>query len=284
MTRAMMRTSALLLLLIFSYGCSSSGNRISFPPPLPVLKTEKLTRQAILSGMEKRRWMIQSEKKGAILARIDVRSHTALVWIYYNQESITFEYGGSYNLDCKPVGNSCSYIHKSYNTWVLKLIKGISTSLTELKQPKVAKLMETKLNPYAGILISVPENGWYGEKTYTNSGKETAKAVKNAFLKHSKIVVISDSCKKEDCLKSIDVEKYAYYVKPEILHWEDRATEWSGRADKVKIQVVVYDSSSKKQIAEFSYSAKSKWLTFGGDQPQDLLQKSLDHYVNLLFF
>ena len=72
-------------------------------------------------------------------------------------------------------------------------------------------------------------------------------------------------------------------MKPEILHWEDRATEWSGKSDRIEIQLVIYDAVTRKELANSSYTGTSKWATFGGDHPQDLLPEPTYQYVNGLY-
>ena len=69
----------------------------------------------------------------------------------------------------------------------------------------------------------------------------------------------------------------------EILQWEKRATEWSGRPDQIEIQLVIFDAVTKEVLANSSYSGKSKWLTFGGDHPQDLLPEPTSQYVTSLY-
>ncbi|MOA60072.1 hypothetical protein D3C78_1848620 [compost metagenome] len=51
----------------------------------------------------------------------------------------------------------------------------------------------------------------------------------------------------------------------------------------IEIQVVIYDTLSKKNIANSSFKGKSKWATFGGDHPQDLLPEPAEKYVNALY-
>ena len=143
--------------------------------------------------------------------------------------------------------------------------------------------ISSKLDRTQGVLISTPQDGWYGERQYRNSGKMTVNAVRSAFLKNTQIADVTESCHGENCLKDINVEKYGYYVKPEIIHWEDRATEWSGIPDKLEIQIVVFDTVTKRELANSSYKGKSKWMTFGGDHPQDLLPEPTNKYVNSLY-
>lgn len=143
--------------------------------------------------------------------------------------------------------------------------------------------LEAKLDSRKGVLISTPKDGFYGDTQYHGSGRQTANAVRAAFSKHAAKVDMIANCHGDDCLDTIDVEKYGYYVKPEILHWEDRATEWSGKLDRLEIQLTIYNAVTKKGVASSTYTGASKWGTFGGDHPQDLLSEPTDQYVNGLY-
>ena len=143
--------------------------------------------------------------------------------------------------------------------------------------------IKTKLDRFKGVLISTPEDGWYGNTTYRNSGRMTAKAVRAAFSKYVSRVDVINTCHGDDCLNLIDTEKYGYYVKPEILHWEDRATEWSSKPDRIEIQLVIYDAVTKNELLNSSYTGKSKLSTFGGDYPQNLLPEPTNHSVSSMY-
>lgn len=162
---------------------------------------------------------------------------------------------------------------------IMTILSGCASTYkhSELQAPS------EKLDPEKGVLISIPENGWYGNTQYQNSGRMTANAVRAAFSKNSRKTDLDDNCQENDCLKDIDKETYSYYVKPVILHWEERATEWSGKPDRIEIQLIVYDAFSKEELANTSYSGKSKWATFGGDHPQDLLPEPTNEYVKSLY-
>ena len=143
--------------------------------------------------------------------------------------------------------------------------------------------IESMLDVNSGVLISVPKDGFYESRIYTNSGRMTANAFNAAFSKKVSIVDVIDSCHGENCLNSIDIQKYQYYVELNILHWEDRNTEWSGKPDRIEIQIVVFDTRTKQELVNSSYTGKSKWGTMGGDHPQDLLQEPTAKYVNSLY-
>ena len=85
-----------------------------------------------------------------------------------------------------------------------------------------------KLDPKLSVLISTPEDGWYGDREYLNSGRMTANAVMAEFSKFAKRADVASDCESSQCLDSIEIQKYGYFVEPRILHGEDRNTEWSG--------------------------------------------------------
>ena len=146
-----------------------------------------------------------------------------------------------------------------------------------LAQPS-AKLVRGK-----SVAIATPTNGFYGSTEYQASGKMTALAVRAAFARFSNTTTMLPECKDLTCAKGSNTPAPDYYVIPEILHWEDRATEWSGIPDKIEVKISIYDGLASKELASTIISGKSKWATFGGDHPQDLLPKPLNAYVESLY-
>jgi hypothetical protein len=133
------------------------------------------------------------------------------------------------------------------------------------------------------VLVAVPQNGQFGQTVYEESGTMTAEAIVAAFGKHASGADIISGCVGEDCLNVVDDSMCGYLVMPIIRHWEDRATEWSGKSDRVEIQLVIFDATSKEEIANSTYTGKSKWMTFGGDHPQDLLTEPTEDLVSSLY-
>ena len=159
------------------------------------------------------------------------------------------------------------------------LLAGCSSTYqhSELLKPEV------KLDPAVGVIISVPADGRYGNKKYPGSGRMTSDAVRSAFSKRTVKVDVTTDCHGESCLNMLDKQRFGYYVKPEILHWEERNTEWSGKPDKIEIQLVIYDLGSQKPVASTNFSGESKLASFGGDHPQDLLPQPIQKYVDSLY-
>lgn len=138
-----------------------------------------------------------------------------------------------------------------------------------------------KLEHGKPVLIATPKSGSYGNRQYTASGQQTATVVQGAFARYARASV-SAGCLDLTCLRNEGKQSYGYYVVPEILHWEDRNTEWSGIPDRVTVKLTVYDATGK-ELAGAVLSGKSKWATFGGDHPQDLLPEPIGQYVASLY-
>jgi hypothetical protein len=142
---------------------------------------------------------------------------------------------------------------------------------------------EAKFSIDGPVIIAIPANGFYETTEYRSSGRMTAIAVRSAFAKYSIKTKVANDCETLECLKEKYPNDFRYYVVPEILHWEERATEWSGLPDRIEVQLSVYEQGTWKDIAATHITGKSKWATFGGDHPQDLLPKPLNDYVSSLY-
>ena len=140
-----------------------------------------------------------------------------------------------------------------------------------------------KLERGRSILIATPKNGAYERKQYAASGQQTAAVVRAAFARFSDHVAVSAVCADLACLQAEGRPGVAYYVVAEILHWEDRNTEWSGISDRVEVKIVVSDARSNREVASVVIAGKSRWATLGGDHPQDLLPEPVAQYVEGLY-
>jgi len=132
--------------------------------------------------------------------------------------------------------------------------------------------------------VTMAKDGSYGAKRYPNSGQLLSSATNAAISLHLTRVEVGTHVETiEEALSRADELGITYVFQPTILHWEDRATEWSGRPDRITIKIVVWDVGTREAISSTVLRASSKWATFGGDHPQDLLPGSITPYVNKLF-
>lgn len=156
----------------------------------------------------------------------------------------------------------------------------IGCSATYERKQSDATAGSASIPASASVYIGVPENGKYGRTVYQNSGAMTAQAVFGAFANHVKRAQLSPGVvKRLEGLSQARTKGFNYYAEPTILHWEDRATEWSGRQDRIAILISVFDVSTGKEIDRTTIKGTSRWFTFGGDHPQDMLDQPINEHV-----
>jgi hypothetical protein len=136
----------------------------------------------------------------------------------------------------------------------------------------------------SSVYVILPENGRYGNRTYLNSGRETAQALFTSLSAVTNKIEISSTTESVDAALSVARPDGAAYVfQPMILNWVDHATEWSGIPDRITIKLIVYDAQDGKEVASIMARSSSKWATFGGDHPQDLLPRVMKEFTRQLF-
>lgn len=152
-------------------------------------------------------------------------------------------------------------------------------------QKTAAVTSHKKLDNRKPVYISVSEDGRYGSTLYNGTGVMTTQIIKMALSKYVDSIV-TDNRTTEDyriALKNAKSKNASYLFYPQILAWEDRATEWSGKPDKVTVKIRVVDVKSNKNISSILLKSNSSWWTLGGDHPQDLLEKPISDYINSLY-
>ena len=140
------------------------------------------------------------------------------------------------------------------------------------------------LSPSASAYVTTPADGRYGKTVYDGSGRMTSDIVATAFMRRLSRVDQADGPQSnEEALASARKMGATYLVAPDILQWEDRATEWSGKPDRAEIRLRVVDTATERVIASGLISGQSGLATLGGDKPQDLLRQPTENYVGSLF-
>ena len=73
-----------------------------------------------------------------------------------------------------------------------------------------------------------------------------------------------------------------FVVYPRIVHWSDRATEWSGVPDRITLNLRIYEVATGTLLNRQEIRASSRWATFGGDHPQELLPELTRRWAETL--
>jgi hypothetical protein len=92
------------------------------------------------------------------------------------------------------------------------------------------------------------------EDVYPNSGKVVARKLVAALIPQYPGSTVSSTSSRS-----------VYLIEPKILHWEDRATEWSGKADRVKVSLPLYRSGSLDAVPLFHKPNGSRFSRCGAN-------------------
>lgn len=151
-------------------------------------------------------------------------------------------------------------------------------------QPSSPSGQASRIANESSILVGVSRDGRFGSRVYAGSGEMTTQAIVAAISAHVRVVrSASDVLSLEENLVVARAEKLQYLIYPRILHWEDRATEWSRIPDRVSVRLDLAKVSTGEIVNSTTISGKSRWATFGGDHPQELLPEPLRRYAESLF-
>lgn len=163
---------------------------------------------------------------------------------------------------------------------VIVLVAACTHSYETSHSPVASAAAEVGIPRDSRVLVSMPRDGSYGNKVYRNSGRMTQAAVLAAFRgRVADVEGLETNESLEQTLAEACRQRSDYLIEPEILHWEDRNTEWSGKPDRITVALKVADCATGGVLDDVTISGTSKWATFGGDHPQDLLVKPITQFA-----
>jgi hypothetical protein len=176
---------------------------------------------------------------------------------------------------------------KNEYTWMLLSIFCFLLPLAGCANKYRVDLIEkpiSNISAASHFYIMLPEDGRFEEIVYTGSGQLASSAVHSVLqrngVKYTQASSIQTLAEATAEAASIGAD---YILQSIILHWEDRATEWSGRPDRITMKYVVVDLKNSEKVASMIVSASSKWATLGGDHPQDLVPKTVQDFIDNVF-
>lgn len=141
-----------------------------------------------------------------------------------------------------------------------------------------------KLRTDASVYVAIPFDARFKGELVMNSGKLTAEVVQDSFKKFVKRAYGGRKVESlEESLQTAREHQITYLAHITLLRWEDRATEYSGRTDKLELRIDVLDVETGETLHSKLIRGKSRWMTDGGDAPQDLLPEPVDRFVASLF-
>jgi len=165
---------------------------------------------------------------------------------------------------------------------ILFVIIGCAPKYTVLQNDKESN--EVKLSRDISAYISLPEDNTSNGHLYVGSGREVAAEIEFLFSQHLEKIDVGKTV--ESCNQGFDSAKlngYDYYICPQLMQWEDYATEWSGIPDRIRLKVSIQSTTSKAIIDTFLIEGKGKVMSWGGDHPLDIVKEPLAAWVGSLF-
>lgn len=121
----------------------------------------------------------------------------------------------------------------------------------------------TRLDRGRTVLVTIPQDGTYGSRTYGGSGQTAAQAVAAAFSTSAANVHIA-----ERPMTNADAFKSA---------------KWSGLPSRMAIRLTIFDAETGSQLASESIEGSSAIMTMASTSPQSLLRVPLTTYVKSLY-
>jgi hypothetical protein len=142
-----------------------------------------------------------------------------------------------------------------------------------------------RLDPGKGVLVAVPADGQYGRKVYAGSGRTVAQKTAAAFSRYSPRVEVATATatNREESLAAARRAGAGYLVVPDILHWEQRATEWSGIPSRVSLSMTVIDVATGTDVRSGLLESRSAVMTLIRPNPDVLAQNLIDENVAVLY-
>ena len=141
---------------------------------------------------------------------------------------------------------------------------------------------QAAMQPQTRFLIVTPEIGRYGDIDYPTSGVDVLTAlIKELKIYSQSITTITIPVTIEN-IRDEDLQNYDYVFIPEILHWEDRATEWSFRPDRIEVRFDIYNNQ-REMVNSYLITGRGAYVEWSRKQPKSLLRKPIRDMLETFF-
>ena len=133
------------------------------------------------------------------------------------------------------------------------------------------------------VLVTIPQDGAYGATKYEGSGLSTQQAIIASISGLGANAISGERCADPDAAAAHGKQANSKWVIYARIHqWEDRAIEWSGLPDRIRIELRTISLPSGSPSDITLVEGSSKWATFGGDHPQDMLLPAMKQWAEAI--
>ena len=161
--------------------------------------------------------------------------------------------------------------------WLLLLPAVLSCAYASIqREPGLPK---AEPDPSAQVVVLVPVDAAFGGKVYPGTGRFVAEHTLAALRHRFPLAQLLDEHDEHAALARARQDSIAFLISPVILHWEDRATNWSGMRDKVQIELRLLRVEPPELVQSVLFEARNNSFTLFDDKPEVLLDEDFDNAV-----
>jgi Domain of unknown function (DUF4823) len=131
------------------------------------------------------------------------------------------------------------------------------------------------------VCVATAVDGRHETRVYAGSGQKVTRRTAHALREHHADVVIIGTSDLQRLAEECRSQEGRFVVVPEILEWEDRASGWSGRPDRVEVQLTLHDVASASAVRSVSVTVQTNFWSsafgeWGNRPPEALLSEEFD--------
>lgn len=177
-------------------------------------------------------------------------------------------------------------MHKfSFTFLIIGSLVGCSALPVATSQP-VALGSNFAADRTALVCVLVPPDASFEGEVYAGSGREIAEKVRNVLEGVGRPSLLVSQAQGERDSACRDVEA-SLVLKATIVHYEDRVTGWSGKPDRVELNLALYKIDQPDQKRSVFYEARSSiahsaFFEWGNAKPSALLKEDFEYVVGKL--
>jgi hypothetical protein len=136
----------------------------------------------------------------------------------------------------------------------------------------------------ATAYVALSEDHTSSGHLYSGSGKEVASEIEFLLFNHFNNVIVANNVEEFDkALETANQKGCDYLIFPNLIKWDDYATEWSGIPDRLKLKISIVDVNTEKVLDKILIEGKGKIMSWGGDHPMDIAKEPIKTWIDSLF-
>jgi hypothetical protein len=121
-----------------------------------------------------------------------------------------------------------------------------------------------KLDNTETVFLNLPKDATFETTNYKRSGNIYDNALAKYLNMQSVNVIVADAVEKDVEKSKIEAQNAGarYLFFSTLLHWEDRATNWTLRLDRIIVNVKVFDIATNQLVYSGNLEANNMWFAF----------------------